>query len=146
MPELVKNFCELFADDSKLIAIIRSIRDREILQDDVDKLLKWTNVWEMCFNNDKCKIMTIQSGMSKRVQEIKNNSQKITMIDSNGIRGDLIETSIERDLGVHLNNKLKWSDQITIATNRAYSVLGMLKRTFKHWNIYAFVKLYIDLI
>jgi hypothetical protein len=137
MLELVKNFCKLFADDSKLIAIIRSLRDREIPQDDVDKLVKWANVWEMCFNNDKCKIMTIHSGMSKRVQDIINNSQKLTMIASNGIRGDLIETSIERDLGVHLNNKLKWSDQITIATNRAYSVLGMLKRTFKHWNIYS---------
>ncbi len=44
MPDLVEKFCKLFADDSKLIAIIKNSMDREILQNDVDRLVEWAKI------------------------------------------------------------------------------------------------------
>ncbi len=38
MPELLNNLCKLFADDSKIIAIIRNNEDRQFLQEDIDTL------------------------------------------------------------------------------------------------------------
>ena len=53
MPELVDHFCKLFADDSKLIAIIRNSVDQSVLQSDLDKLADWSVKWKLGFNEDK---------------------------------------------------------------------------------------------
>lgn len=41
LPEVVNHFMKLFADDSKLIAIIRDIEDEKLLQKDLDAVCKW---------------------------------------------------------------------------------------------------------
>ena len=41
MPEVVKHLIKLFADDSKLVATIRNVRDLETLQNDLDALTEW---------------------------------------------------------------------------------------------------------
>lgn len=41
-----------------------------------------------------------------------------------------------------LNNKLKWTDQVELARRRAFSALGLLKRTFTHWNATLFKTLF----
>jgi hypothetical protein len=116
--------------------------DREILQNDVDRLVEWVKLWKMSFNNEKCKIMRIHSGRSQSVKNRIENSTKILMDYSNGTRHELIETHIERDLGIYINCNVKWADQINKATNKAFSVLGTLKRTFQHWDCFSFVKLF----
>ena len=59
-----------------------------------------------------------------------------------GERVELEETKSEKDLGVVINNKLKWDDQVDQATLKATAVLGMLKRTFVHWNAQMFIRLF----
>ena len=59
MPALVKNFCKLFADDSKLIGVIRNNMDKLALQDDLDLLVDWSRNWKLSFNEDKCKLTNI---------------------------------------------------------------------------------------
>jgi hypothetical protein len=46
--------CKLFADDSKLIGIIRNSQDSIILQSDIEKLAQWADDWSMNFNEEKC--------------------------------------------------------------------------------------------
>ena len=55
---------------------------------------------------------------------------------------ELNETLVEGDLGIMLNHKLNWKDQVDNAVQRAQCALVMLKRTFKHWNAKMFVRLY----
>ena len=38
MPGLVHHFCKLFADDTKLIAVIKNAAVYELLQQDIDRL------------------------------------------------------------------------------------------------------------
>ena len=54
MPELLYHLCRLFADDSKIIAIIKNSCDTEKLQLDQAQLGNWTQLWKMRFNFDKC--------------------------------------------------------------------------------------------
>ena len=42
---------------------------------------------------------------------------------------------MEKDLGVLVNNELKWSDQHGKAAGKAMSVLGVIKRSFKGLDI-----------
>ena len=104
------------------------------MQNDVDKLVEWSRKWKLGFNEDKCKIMNIGNS--------KIGKTEVNMISSNGEIKSIKETSVERDLGIMLNNKLDWNDQVDHAVHKAQSVLGMLKRTFVFWNASMFLKLY----
>ena len=44
-----------FADDTKLSRKVKEIGDKQHLQDDIDKLVKWSEKWQMLFNFGKCK-------------------------------------------------------------------------------------------
>jgi len=51
-----------------------------------------------------------------------------------------------RDLGVIVHSKLSFSDHITEKLNKAYSILGIIKRNFQHVDEDAFVLLYKALV
>ena len=46
-----------FADDTKLFRKTKQIGDKPNLQDDIDKLVKWSEKWQMLFNFGKCKCL-----------------------------------------------------------------------------------------
>ena len=46
-----------FADDTKLFRKTKEIGDKHNLQDDIDKLVKWSEKWQMLFNFGKCKCL-----------------------------------------------------------------------------------------
>ena len=47
-----------FADDTKCFRAIGSYTDCALLQDDIDKLVDWSNNWKLAFNVDKCSLCT----------------------------------------------------------------------------------------
>ena len=114
MPELVKHFCKLFAHDTKLISINKNSTDQKLLQEDVNCLVDWSRTWHIEFNEEKCKVMDIG--------RLKLGRTMITMERKSGERVELEETKSEKDLGVVINNKLKWDDQVDQATLKATAV------------------------
>jgi hypothetical protein len=68
------------------------------------------------------------------------------MTKADGSMHTIEETATERDLGIHINNKLKWNDQVAKAKAKAYSVLSMLKRTFRDWDVRGFNILYTTFV
>ena len=57
-------------------------------------------------------------------------------------RHEIEESSVERDLGVMLNNKLRWDDQVDKMILTANGVLASLKNSFKYRTPENFCKLY----
>ncbi len=49
MPDGVNHITKMFADDSKLIATIRSATDLDVLQRDLDALSDWSTAWSMIY-------------------------------------------------------------------------------------------------
>ena len=43
-----------FADDTKLLSTVNNTNDKKLLQRDIQKLLDWSNIWQMPFNATKC--------------------------------------------------------------------------------------------
>ena len=137
MPDALNHICKLFADDSKLIGVIKNSNDTMRLQEDLDKLSNWVNEWRMKFNYDKCKIMTI----GKKLYDV-NRPFVLTDV-CNGTNHDLIETASERDLGIQMTNDLKWTEQTQMAVNKATRVLAMLRKAFVFWDVQTTKRLYI---
>ena len=59
-----------FADDTKLFTKTKEIGDKFFLQDDIDKLVKWSEKWQMVFNFGKCKCLHIGPGNTSMTYEM----------------------------------------------------------------------------
>jgi hypothetical protein len=75
-----------FADDSNLGQVINTQADSEALQNCLDRLMNWVQVWGMEFNGGKCKVMNVS---------YKNPGYSYTMAGA-----ELGVTKEERDIGI----------------------------------------------
>ena len=57
--ENLNSTLRLFADDAILYRPINTVNDSGILQNDIDKLVSWSKIWQMQFNVTKCHTMRI---------------------------------------------------------------------------------------
>ena len=122
------SFISKFADDTKLGRVVRTVDEKEVLQDELNKLSRWCQDWAMGFNSTKCKIMHFGK---------RNRKFKYTL---GGFQ--LEESQKEKDVGVIINNKLTPFDQCAQAAKRANQALGMLKRSFKFRDMNIWPRLY----
>jgi ribonucleases P/MRP protein subunit RPP40 len=67
-----------FVDDTKVGQTIRS--DRAALQEALDRLCSWSDVWGMSFNVGKCKVMHF--GRNNPQHEYSMNGEKLDQVDS----------------------------------------------------------------
>ncbi|CAM4587787.1 unnamed protein product [Lepidochelys kempii] len=107
-----------FADDTKLIKIVKIKADCEELQKNLTKLSDWATKWKMKFNVVKCKIM--HTGKS-------NPNYTYNMMGAN-----LATTNQEKDLGVIVDSSLKMSMQCAAAVKKANGLLGIIKKGVKN--------------
>ena len=56
--DLVGSVCKLFADDCKLYRNIESEADMMELQEDIERLCKWSRDWLLGFDIKKCKVIS----------------------------------------------------------------------------------------
>jgi len=126
LPDICSNFAEifLFADDAKLFKHVRSAEDSAMLQRSCDRLFQWSNQWLLKLNVDKCKVLSIG---------IRNTTDFTYYLGDVNDRIELERTSSMKDLGVIIDCKLKFQDHIKLKINKAYSMLGILRRNFKKW-------------
>ena len=47
----------IFADDTQLFRKTMEIGDKQKLQDDIDKIVRWSEKWQMLFIFGKCKYL-----------------------------------------------------------------------------------------
>ena len=84
-----------FADDTKLFRKVKEMKPK--LQDDIDKLVKWSEKWQMLFTFGKCKCLHTGSGNTGMNYEMGGTI--------------LSKTVKERDLEVTMNANMKVSEQ-----------------------------------
>ena len=100
-----------FADDTKLFRKTKEIGD---LQDDIDKLVKWSEKWQMLFYFGKCKCLHTGPG---------NTSMNYEM------GGTILSKTVkEKDLGVTMSASMKVSEQCRIAASKGSQIIGMIRR------------------
>ena len=118
LPSNILANIKLFADDSKLYKGIKHISDAEKLQDDLDTLYEWTQVWGMKFNSSKCHV----------IHHRKNNPKYIYHLN-----GHLIHPSkCEKDLGVLISDTLQPREHIIKCVKKANKILAMIRHTFTY--------------
>ncbi len=126
----------MFADDTKLFRTITKNEDFHFLQSDIDKFDEWSRWWHLNFNSDKCKVLTIGNRSLHALGRFKYRLGG----------SEIYVTNSERDLGVIMDEDLKFDSHVTDKANRANRILGLIRRTFIHLDAYNFVLLYKALV
>ena len=76
----VMNCLKLFADDGKIYSFIKAIQDEKRLQANVRKSEDWAELWDMFYNNKKCKHMRIGKGQPAEPYTMRSG-QELTEIE-----------------------------------------------------------------
>src|SRR6218665_245193 len=121
-----------FADDTKLCRAVGDDQEADILREDLRRMFRWSQDWQMLFNLEKCSVMH----MRKRNQEL-----------SYEMGGRVLKVSEEeRDLGVIMHRSAKPSRRCAEASKKANSTLGMIRRTIVTRDKDTILRLYKSLV
>ena len=109
---------KLFADDALLFRQIRSDADCLSLQKDLDTLYSWARKWRMQFNASKCHVLQITRKKSIITHDYSLGQDTLTAVPSHPY------------LGIEIDNKLSWKQQIEKTKNKSIRTLNMVRRNF----------------
>lgn len=112
----------LFADDLKFFRCIDTNNDVALLQNDLDRLVSWCDTNGMNLNIDKC----YSVGFTRKKQ-VTPSTYKVK--DSY-----LKQTSEIKDLGIYLDNKLRFHCHIDKICKTAFKNLGFILRNSRDFN------------
>ena len=102
LPDVVHNFVKLFADDAKLYAVVNTVDDAKTVQDDLSRIDNWSDIWQIRFNYKKCNRMHLG----------KEQQFSTYFMTQNGEPTKINQVSEQKDLGVIIDNKLKFIPHI----------------------------------
>ena len=140
------DFCEvdtcecniyMYADDAKVYRTIQSKMDEVSLQSTLNKLKEWSDTWLLKLNIDKCKVV------SYSVRDKIDTAYYIT--EGNSVQ-ELERVHSINDLGVIFDSALSFREHMSQKINKAYSMIGIIKRNFIHMEAKTFILLYKALV
>lgn len=123
----------LYADDAKIYKQIFNRQDRDNLQCDLNKLNSWADNWLLKLNIVKCKKISF----GRHIEGTEHYN-----IDN----VDLENVESIKDLGVIYDPYLKFDLHMSEKINKAYSILGIIKRNFKYLDKDSFLVMYKSLV
>ena len=127
----------LYADDAKIYKFITQMRDQADLQTVMNSVKNWSDEWLLRLNIDKCKTVSYYLHNPFSTQYHITHDNKTYILD---------QLSSINDLGVTFDSKLSFKDHISQKINKAYSILGIIKRNFIHMDEISFILLYKTMV
>ena len=106
LPNNLKSTVRLFADDTIICMTISNGTDVTALQQDLDKLAKWEETWQMEFHPQKCSVLHITRSRNPKYKQYT-------------LRGHiLVKEDNAKYLGVVIDKTLSWNNHINDVTKK----------------------------
>ena len=116
LPDVLENQTRLFADDCLVYKEVMNERHADSLQADLSSLESWQDRWNMNFNASKCCIMIISNKKKPLTRDYIFCGQVLQQARSHPY------------LGIEIDSKLTWSNQVDKTVLKANRTLGFLRR------------------
>ena len=110
----IQSLVRLFADDCVLYRVIKSSEDCRHLQEDLNHLVHWTNLWQMNLNSDKCVVLHCTRSNTHLLTQYYINDKPLTPADQYTY------------VGVTLHKTMSWSHHIHTITNKVNRTLNFI--------------------
>ncbi len=132
LPSVVQSIMEIFADDTNVYNCVKDNKGVKELQSDIDNMAESGNKWQLPFNTGKCK--SLHSG--------RTNSRHVYSLNSY----NLDQVHQEKDLGVIVDDQLKFHNHASAAVNKSNQILAIVKKSFMHLDMVTVQLLYRSII
>jgi hypothetical protein len=119
LPDCVRSFLYLFADDAKLYRQIQLPVDQYLMQCDLTNMEGWSDEWLLMFHPDKSGHMRLGPNRQGAI------NTTYTLLDT-----QLRQSVEERDLGVSTDSLLSFNNHIVKATGKANRIMGVIRRAY----------------
>ena len=120
-PNCLTSQCKMFADDLKIHS--KSF-NHDIVQMDINDMLKWSSNWCLYLNTNKCSVL--HSG--------EKNTDCDYFMSIGEVHYKINNSQLVKDLRVTFDPKLNLNHHIYDITHKATKILGILRRTFLFLN------------
>ena len=107
-----------YADDTKVFRKVNTDSDKQLLQNDLDRLVKLSEKWQMLLNFRKCKCLHTGHG------NLYINYNMIYIVLGTTVR--------ENYLGVTVSADMKASEQCGIAASKGNHILWLIRSNLKY--------------
>ena len=114
MPDVTESPMKVFADDTKIYQVSA---ESSKLQADIDRILEWSKKWQLPFNDTKCQVLHIGSANPFQTYKMQERNLEVTLS--------------EKDLGVQMDQDLKFRKQAAAAISKASKIMGVIKKSFQ---------------
>ena len=98
IPSAVSSNVKIFADDVTLYATVQTVQDCQILQDDLNSISRWCDMWQLRLNPSKCEVLCITNKRSPLYFDYKIGGCSLHW------------SSSVKYLGIYINSKLNWNN------------------------------------
>ena len=132
VPNELQGEVKMFADDIKMYRRVPRPSTPLTFQADLRSLEEWSKKWLLHFNVGKCKIMHLGAA-NTHAPYFLNGTQ-------------LAEVSQEKDLGVVVDQDLKFHHQTAAAIAKGSQMLAVVKRSFAHISVFTLPLIYKTLV
>ena len=91
------------------------------MQEDIERLCKWSKDWLLGFNIKKCKVVSfgnVHFEYEYETTDTQNNLHELSTEDS------------ESDLGILLKKNLKFDEHVNNTVNKVNGIICLIKRKF----------------
>ena len=110
--------------------------DSKELQADLNRIQQWSDKWQLKFNSTKCKVIHLGHDNSKATYTMVNDRTAVPLEHS----------TEEKDLGVWIDDKLKFAGHVGHIVAKGGQLLGLIKRSFVHRDVDVIKTLYTSLV
>ena len=100
------------------------------------RLQDWAEKWQLKFHPDKCKVLRIGHGHPEFTY---------TLTTATGAN-PLERSHVEKDLGIQVDDQLKFTQQVQQAVSNTNRLLGVIRRTYQYLDTTTFLHLYKGLV
>jgi len=111
---------KLFADDVKMYAIINDVNDSVLLQEGLDALYAWSDLWQLPLSLQKCTILHLGRNNTHHNYSVNNVS--------------LPDVTVVTDLGVLVDNNLRFTKHYRSIVNKANHRSSLILKSFQSRN------------
>ena len=132
LPNMVCSEAFLFTDDTKIFGILESDNDCQELQQDLVKLMNWSDKRLLTVHPDKCKHVHITRNSNEIVERKYNLTPHLKL--------EVIHD--EKDIGSFIDHNVSFDKHINSICNKANSMFAVLRRSFHYIDKWTFISLY----
>ena len=120
--------CKLYADDIKLYSVVDNLCDYRVIQRKLSELQQWSDKWQLKISYKKCSVLALSNQRSRPRIELVMGSVALP------------EVEVVKDLGVIVDNHLKFDAHVHHIVARAHRLANLIHKCFVSKDVYTLMR------